>query len=65
MQAEAPPEPPTPLVRAEDTLDELGKKFGVFLAGAAQRLRKAAAVGKEELEDLWAEAQSIRRGDVS
>lgn len=64
-QASAPPEPPTPMDRAEDKLDELGKVVGSFLAGAAKRLRKAAAIGKEELEDLWAEAQSIRRGDVS
>jgi hypothetical protein len=64
-QAAIPAEPPTPIDRAEDKLDELGKVVGSFLAGAAKRLRRAAAIGKEELEDLWAEAQSIRRGDVS
>ena len=50
--------------RAEDTLDDLGKKVGSLFASAAKGFRKAAAVGREELEDLWAEAQSIRRGDT-
>jgi hypothetical protein len=66
--AEKEPEavPPTAkaLDRAEDTLDELGKKVGGVLAGAMTKLRRAAAVTREEFEDLWAEAQSIRRGDT-
>jgi hypothetical protein len=57
-------ETPSAVDRAEDTLDELGKKVGTLFASATTRLRKAAAVGREELEDLWAEAQSIRRGDT-
>jgi hypothetical protein len=50
--------------RAEDQLDEMGRVVGSFLSAVGRRLNKAAAVAREELEDLWAEAQSIRRGDT-
>jgi hypothetical protein len=58
------PLPTNQVDRAEDVLDELGKKVGGFLMNASRSLRKVAAVAKEEAEDLWAEAQSIRRGDI-
>ncbi len=50
--------------RAEDSLDDFGKRLGGFLASATTKLRKVAAVAREEAEDFWAEAQSIRRGDT-
>jgi hypothetical protein len=54
----------TAVDRAEDTLDDFGKLIGGLLAGVGGRLRKVGAVAREEMEDLWAEAQSIRRGDT-
>jgi hypothetical protein len=43
--------------RPEDALEEFGRRVGRFLASAAARTR-------EEAEDIWAEAQSIRRGET-
>jgi hypothetical protein len=40
----------------EDRLEDWGRRVGRFLASAAARAR-------EEAEDIWAEAQSIRRGE--
>ena len=42
--------------RVENTLENLGRKAGHFLAVAFARAR-------EEAEDLWAEAQSVRKGE--
>lgn len=42
--------------RAEQRLEDFGRRMGRFLASAAARAR-------EEAEDIWAEAQSIRRGE--
>ena len=41
---------------AEDRLEDWGRKVGRFIASAAARVR-------EEAEDIWAEAQSVRRGE--
>jgi hypothetical protein len=40
----------------EQRLEDWGRRVGRFLASAAARAR-------EEAEDMWAEAQSIRRGE--
>jgi hypothetical protein len=42
--------------RVESTLEDVGRKTGRFLAVAFARAR-------EEAEDIWAEAQSIRKGE--
>jgi hypothetical protein len=42
--------------RVEKTLEDAGRKTGRFLAAAFARAR-------EEAEDMWAEAQSIRKGE--
>ena len=42
--------------RAGQALEELGSRVGRGLAAAAARVR-------EEVEDIWAEAQSIRKGE--
>jgi hypothetical protein len=60
----AKPPQEDPVHRAEDVLDDVGRKLGTFLTMASKSLRRTAAVAKEELEDLWAEAQSIRKGDI-
>jgi hypothetical protein len=42
--------------RVENTLEDVGRKTGRFLAVAFARAR-------EEAEDIWAEAQSVRKGE--
>ena len=42
--------------KVENTLEDLGRKAGHFLAVAFARAR-------EDAEDLWAEAQSVRKGE--
>lgn len=42
--------------RVEHTLEDVGRKTGRFLATVFARAR-------EEAEDIWAEAQSIRKGE--
>ena len=48
--------------RAEEIVDRIGERVGYFASVAAQRIRVATARAREEAEDMWAEAQSIRRG---
>lgn len=54
-------EPRPAVERAEQTLDQLGERVGEFAATAAQRLRQLSARAREEMEDMWAEAQSMRQ----
>jgi hypothetical protein len=49
--------------RAEALLDQVGERLGKFLNRAGQEVRKATARAREEAEDMWAEAQHIRRGE--
>jgi hypothetical protein len=42
--------------RAEELIEAWGERIGGWLATTAARAR-------EEAEDLWAEAQSLRRGE--
>lgn len=42
--------------RAGQVLEDLGSRVGHGLAAAAARVR-------EEVEDIWAEAQSVRKGE--
>ena len=42
--------------QVEQTLEQWGRRAGRFVSVAAARVR-------EEAEDIWAEAQSIRRGE--
>jgi hypothetical protein len=53
-QADEPDGRP-PLERAEELVDEWSRRLGGWLARTAARTR-------EEAEDVWAEAQSLRRG---
>jgi hypothetical protein len=48
--------------RAEQLLDGMGESVGRFAAMAGWRIRKAAALAREEAEDIWAEAQQVRSG---
>ena len=49
--------------RAEELVDRAGQTFAHWAGLAALRLLKAAALAREAAEDVWAEAQSIRRGE--
>lgn len=49
--------------RAEETLDQAGERLGIFAAEVSHRLRRAVALAREEAEDIWAEAQSLRQKD--
>ncbi len=46
--------------RAEELVDRMGESVGHFASLAGWRILKAAAFVREEAEDVWAEAQSIR-----
>ena len=56
---------PKPAERAEVLVDQMGARLGHFLSVAGYQVRKATARAREEAEDIWAEAQAIRRGDHS
>ena len=47
--------------RAEELVDRVGESVGNFAALAGWRMLKVAAFVREEAEDVWAEAQSVRR----
>lgn len=51
--------------RAEELVDRMGQRLGHLAALAALRILKVAALARETAEDVWAEAQSIRRGEGS
>ena len=51
--------------RAEEIVDALGQRVGALTSAAGFALLKFAARAREEAEDIWAEAQSIRRNDRS
>ncbi len=46
--------------RAEELVDRMGESVGHLASLAGWRILKAAAFVREEAEDLWAEAQSVR-----
>ena len=48
------------LQRAEELVDHIGERIGYFTHMLGHRLRKASARAREELQDIWAEAQHIR-----
>ena len=46
--------------RAEELVDRVGESFGHLASLAGLRMLKIAAFVREEAEDVWAEAQSVR-----
>lgn len=46
--------------RAEEMLDSMGERLGQLVSLAGPRVRKLAALAREEAEDIWAEAQHVR-----
>ena len=51
--------------RAEELVDRMGESVGYLASLAAWRVLKTAAFVREEAEDVWAEAQSVRRAERS
>jgi hypothetical protein len=49
--------------RAEVLADRLAERIGHYASIFGFKLMQFAARAKEEAEDIWAEAQSIRRGN--
>ena len=49
--------------RAEELADRMGQRLGHATILVSMRIRKMAALAREEAEDVWAEAKSVgRRG---
>jgi hypothetical protein len=48
--------------RAEELIDRVGKRVGRWFHGAGLIAVAAAARAREEIEDIWADAQNVRRG---
>ena len=51
----------TATARAEELVDRMGEGVGHLASLAGWRILRAAAFVREEAEDVWAEAQSVRR----
>jgi hypothetical protein len=49
--------------RAEEVVDRIAEKVANFTSLFGRQLLRLGARVREEAEDMWAEAQSIRRGD--
>jgi len=47
--------------RADDLLTRVGWTVGLFASMAGRRIASVAAFAREEAEDMWAEAQDMRR----
>jgi hypothetical protein len=61
QQPHSEPELPPAMERAEELVDIAGQRLGVFLSRMSAQLQRTAALAREEGEDIWAEAQSIRQ----
>jgi hypothetical protein len=51
--------------RAEEIVDQLGARIGHYATVLGHGLLRLAARAREEAEDIWAEAQNVRRGGRS
>ena len=62
--AEAPESSQSPTMhRAEEMVDHLAERVGHYAGVVGQKLMWFFARAREEAEDIWAEAQAIRRGE--
>ena len=52
-----------PLQRAEELTDRLGERVSHYAALLGHKIMQFAARLREEAEDIWEEARSIRRGE--
>lgn len=58
---EGAPSPSSPMARAESMIDGAGSQLKAFVPVGGDQFRRAAALTREEMEDIWAEAQQLRR----
>jgi hypothetical protein len=56
---------PSGTARAEEIVDHLAERLASYTRYLGTMFLRAAARLREEAEDIWAEAQSIRRGEKS
>lgn len=62
----APGQPARPATeRADELLDRTGERLGRFASTFSLRVRKMAALAREEGEDILADAQALRQGNGS
>lgn len=47
--------------RAEELVGHAGQRVGALTSLTALRIRKLAALAREEAEDVWAEAHNVRQ----
>ena len=47
--------------KAEQLVDQWGQRISQYTAVAGLQLRRSVARAREEVEDIWAEAQNIRQ----
>lgn len=52
------------MLRAEEAVDRAGERVGHFVSATGHGLLSFVARAREEAEDIWAEAQSIRNGQT-
>ncbi len=56
------PEPDRPATeRAEELVDRMARGAGYLVSFVGLRVLKGASLAREEAEDIWAEAQSLRQ----
>ena len=56
-------QPASPAVaRAEEMVDRMADRLGHYASVVGNKLLWLAARAREEADDIWAEAQAIRRG---
>lgn len=53
------------IARAEAVMDQAGERVGALALAMSERIRRIAALAREEAEDILAEAQNVRRGGSS
>jgi hypothetical protein len=63
--AAAPPEAQAAQQRAEQMVDHLGERTAQLTSSVAMSLRRFLAHVREFAQDIWADAQNIRRGGRS
>jgi hypothetical protein len=51
--------------RAEEMADRIGERIGQYASAAGLGILRFAVRAREELQDIWAEAQHLRRGEGS
>jgi hypothetical protein len=51
------------IAKAEELVEGMTQRFGLFAALAGLQIQKTGARLREEAEDIWAEAQNIRNGE--